>query len=483
MGETVLYSGFLWDDGLHFRQPWAFCVQQEVERQRGEVKELAEEIAKLKRLITSTSLNTSLCLLRERTLVKTCLKVLNPHPKQETHQKTSFVYFIKNIKQSSHTPSNLCLLGKLLKRGQSPIQLVNLFVNCPHQFQRSFHQLHNISQLNRLLTRFYSIPSCSFTRFCLFLARNYILVVHVLKKDLIACIQTLLPTVHSYIRFINIVFIFQNVIQEPFFLWSSGGDDAVDILITLVLPQYYSCSTLVHRWIPILVCFLFSFSICLFFFRTCIHFVLSIWRFFFRIFMVLVRTLLLSIWFFLFFFRTLIPFISRSGFLIHFISRSSFLILFIYISGFLILFISRSGFLILFISRTLVQCRRSSFCNHIKRLRHLRRILRRVLSRLLRRDIRRLSHLHRDIRRLCHQFIRRLCRRFNSLHRPRFTLLRRRVLHIFSRAHLCKLHSRTLFLRWILLPLTPSRFDHHRNRKISPDSISDSHRIKLDFRN
>ncbi|KAF3542568.1 hypothetical protein DY000_02006509 [Brassica cretica] len=55
LGETVLYSGFLWDDGLHFRQPWAFCVQQEVERQRGEVKELAEEIAKLKRLITSTS--------------------------------------------------------------------------------------------------------------------------------------------------------------------------------------------------------------------------------------------------------------------------------------------------------------------------------------------------------------------------------------------------------------------------------------------
>nr|VDD60646.1 unnamed protein product [Brassica oleracea] len=43
------------DDGLHFRQPWAFGVQQEVERLKGEVKELAEEIAKLKRLITSTS--------------------------------------------------------------------------------------------------------------------------------------------------------------------------------------------------------------------------------------------------------------------------------------------------------------------------------------------------------------------------------------------------------------------------------------------
>ena len=43
------------DDGLHFRQPWVFGVQQEVERLRREVKELAEEIAKLKRLITSTS--------------------------------------------------------------------------------------------------------------------------------------------------------------------------------------------------------------------------------------------------------------------------------------------------------------------------------------------------------------------------------------------------------------------------------------------
>ncbi|KAL0786841.1 hypothetical protein Bca101_003087 [Brassica carinata] len=43
------------DDRLHFRQPWAFGVQQEVECLRGEVKELSEEIAKLKRLITSTS--------------------------------------------------------------------------------------------------------------------------------------------------------------------------------------------------------------------------------------------------------------------------------------------------------------------------------------------------------------------------------------------------------------------------------------------
>ncbi|KAH0858485.1 hypothetical protein HID58_086746 [Brassica napus] len=43
------------EDGLHFRQPWAFGVQQEVERLREDVKELAEEIAKLKRLITSTS--------------------------------------------------------------------------------------------------------------------------------------------------------------------------------------------------------------------------------------------------------------------------------------------------------------------------------------------------------------------------------------------------------------------------------------------
>ncbi|CAG7894376.1 unnamed protein product [Brassica rapa] len=26
LSETVLYSGYLWDDGLHFRQPWAFGV-------------------------------------------------------------------------------------------------------------------------------------------------------------------------------------------------------------------------------------------------------------------------------------------------------------------------------------------------------------------------------------------------------------------------------------------------------------------------
>ncbi|KAH0901088.1 hypothetical protein HID58_040591 [Brassica napus] len=56
LGETVLYSGvILWDDGMHFRQPWAFGVQQEVERLRGKVNDMAEEIAKLKRLITSTS--------------------------------------------------------------------------------------------------------------------------------------------------------------------------------------------------------------------------------------------------------------------------------------------------------------------------------------------------------------------------------------------------------------------------------------------
>ncbi|KAL0833779.1 hypothetical protein Bca101_085668 [Brassica carinata] len=49
LGETVQ------DDGMHFRQPWAFGVQQEVERLRGKVNDMAEEIAKLKRLITSTS--------------------------------------------------------------------------------------------------------------------------------------------------------------------------------------------------------------------------------------------------------------------------------------------------------------------------------------------------------------------------------------------------------------------------------------------
>ncbi|KAF3527206.1 hypothetical protein DY000_02036875 [Brassica cretica] len=49
LGKTVQ------DDGIHFRQPWAFGVQQEVERLRGEVNDMAEEIAKLKRLITLTS--------------------------------------------------------------------------------------------------------------------------------------------------------------------------------------------------------------------------------------------------------------------------------------------------------------------------------------------------------------------------------------------------------------------------------------------
>ncbi|KAG2307170.1 hypothetical protein Bca52824_026918 [Brassica carinata] len=43
------------DDGMHFRQPWAFGVEDEVRRLRREVDHMAEEIAKLKRLITSTS--------------------------------------------------------------------------------------------------------------------------------------------------------------------------------------------------------------------------------------------------------------------------------------------------------------------------------------------------------------------------------------------------------------------------------------------
>ena len=43
------------DDGMHFRQPWAFGVEEEVKSLRREVNDMAEEIAKLKRLITSTS--------------------------------------------------------------------------------------------------------------------------------------------------------------------------------------------------------------------------------------------------------------------------------------------------------------------------------------------------------------------------------------------------------------------------------------------
>ncbi|KAH0873003.1 hypothetical protein HID58_070365 [Brassica napus] len=45
----------LYDDGMHFRQPWAFGVEDEVRRLRMEVNDMAEEIAKLKRIITSTS--------------------------------------------------------------------------------------------------------------------------------------------------------------------------------------------------------------------------------------------------------------------------------------------------------------------------------------------------------------------------------------------------------------------------------------------
>ncbi|CAH8315588.1 unnamed protein product [Eruca vesicaria subsp. sativa] len=43
LGETVQ------DDGMHFRQSWAFGVQEEVERLRREVDDMAEEIAKIKR--------------------------------------------------------------------------------------------------------------------------------------------------------------------------------------------------------------------------------------------------------------------------------------------------------------------------------------------------------------------------------------------------------------------------------------------------
>ncbi|CAN7131784.1 unnamed protein product, partial [Brassica rapa subsp. narinosa] len=51
------YGGFIdWaDDGMHFRQPWAFGVEDEMRRLRMEVNDMAEEIAKLKRIITSTS--------------------------------------------------------------------------------------------------------------------------------------------------------------------------------------------------------------------------------------------------------------------------------------------------------------------------------------------------------------------------------------------------------------------------------------------
>ncbi|KAG2300113.1 hypothetical protein Bca52824_036585 [Brassica carinata] len=42
------------DDGMHFRQPWVCGVEEEVGRLRREVKDMAEEIAKLKRIITST---------------------------------------------------------------------------------------------------------------------------------------------------------------------------------------------------------------------------------------------------------------------------------------------------------------------------------------------------------------------------------------------------------------------------------------------
>ncbi|CAH8320845.1 unnamed protein product [Eruca vesicaria subsp. sativa] len=43
------------DDGMHFRPPWAFGVEEELQKLRTEVNNMAEEIAKLKMLITSTS--------------------------------------------------------------------------------------------------------------------------------------------------------------------------------------------------------------------------------------------------------------------------------------------------------------------------------------------------------------------------------------------------------------------------------------------
>ncbi|CAH8319946.1 unnamed protein product [Eruca vesicaria subsp. sativa] len=47
------------DDRMHFHQPWVFGVEEEVQRLKREVADMAEEIATLKRLITSTSTSTS----------------------------------------------------------------------------------------------------------------------------------------------------------------------------------------------------------------------------------------------------------------------------------------------------------------------------------------------------------------------------------------------------------------------------------------
>ncbi|KAL0815561.1 hypothetical protein Bca101_072005 [Brassica carinata] len=54
-GKLVKQGVTMIDDGIHFRQPWAFGVEDEVRRLRMEVNDMAEEIAKLKRIITSTS--------------------------------------------------------------------------------------------------------------------------------------------------------------------------------------------------------------------------------------------------------------------------------------------------------------------------------------------------------------------------------------------------------------------------------------------
>ncbi|KAF8105954.1 hypothetical protein N665_0150s0004 [Sinapis alba] len=40
------------DNGMHFRHPWAFGVEEEVKSLRRQVDDMAEEIAKLKSLIT-----------------------------------------------------------------------------------------------------------------------------------------------------------------------------------------------------------------------------------------------------------------------------------------------------------------------------------------------------------------------------------------------------------------------------------------------